>query len=765
MSFGDYLQGSIELLIVAAAMAYTAVGLRGRLLPGWSGASARLAEFILGLSLLVVIAELVGVVGLYRPGWVLLATIVVGAVIGTVLRPPRRWIELPAPPVTPIALAVAVAAALLVAAHWAMPTQTGLDIGMYLPNTTWQNAPFAARFVQDHQVGALHFTEVLNLTVWFYPQNSELLHSIGVLFLGNDFLSPLLNIGWMALCLLAAWVFARAYGGGPIAVLGIALVLDANMLLLYQPGDAKNDTMGLFFFLASAAVLVNAEAQARAAAGTVRPIAGGATETAPRSFYSGAGVRPMLPDGALIVAGLAAGVALGTKLNLLAPFAFLTLGVIAVSAGYRWRATWIWVVSSLVTGGFWFARNLIHAGNPLPWIQAGPLPGPDQLDINIRHPANVAHYLLPPDGGVIRHHLIPGLHDSFGDLWPLVLVAVIGGFVLAIFRGRTSMIRMLGIVALLSGLAYLVTPLTAAGPEGDPTAFTTNLRYASPAIGLGAMLLGVDSGLLRPRVQPWLLGALVVLLLVQAVPIWDLGDEWEKDFILGAIGLAFFLVLVPVGLALAGQRGMPPTVLAAAAAVGLVAVVLIGWPNSDDYVKDRYRAATAPRDFPVGMKASLAWFNRADPHDSRIAVVGGRPGFKQYIFYGDDLSNHVQYVARHGPHGAYLPIASQAAQESTTPGASVQGRNFAAQCREWITALNDGDYRYAVIGPDQRTQSLPPIEATWTAAAGGTRIETTDDVSVFRLDLPLDAGACNRAPGTRVNQKVVAVGSGSAASQ
>ena len=105
-------------------------------------------------------------------------------------------------------------------------------------------------------------------------------------------------------------------------MLAIALVLDANMLLLYQPGDAKNDIAGLFFLLASAAVLVNADAQARAAAGAVRPIARGATETAPRGFYSGAGLRPMLPNGALIVAGLAAGLALGTKLNLLAPFAF-----------------------------------------------------------------------------------------------------------------------------------------------------------------------------------------------------------------------------------------------------------------------------------------------------------------------------------------------------------------------------------------------------------------------------------------------------------
>jgi hypothetical protein len=726
MSFGHYLAGSIELIAVAAAMGFAAVGMRGRFLPGWEGASARLAEVVLGLSLLVVTLELVGVIGLYRPGWVLLAAMVAGLGVGVALRPAGERIPLPAPAVRPWALGVAVAAAALVIAHWAMPTQTGLDIGMYLPNTTWQNAPFAARFVQDHQVGALHFTEVLNLTVWYYPQNSELLHSAGILFLGNDFLSPLLNIGWAALCLLAAYAFARVYGGGPIAVVAMALVLDANMLLLYQPGDAKNDTMGLFFFLASAAILVNADAQRRAAAGSARTLHSG-----------GPPLEARLPNGALVVAGLAAGLALGTKLNLLAPFALLTIGVIAVSAGYRWRATWVWVVSSLITGGFWFARNLVNAGNPLPWIKAGPLPGPDQLDINIRHPANVLHYLVPPDGQVIRHHLVPGLHDSFGDLWPLVLVTVIGGFLLAIFRGRTPMIRMLGIVALLSGLAYLVTPLTAAGPEGDPTAFTTNLRYASPAIGLGAMLLGVDAGLLKPRFQPWVLGTLVVLLLVQAVPVWDLhGHLWTRHFLLGAIGLAFFLVLVPVGLVLARQRGASAALIGAGAVVALVAVVLIGWPKSDDYVKDRYQASTAPHDFPAGVKAALAWFNRANPHDSRIAVVGGRPGFKQYIFYGDDLSNRVQYVAKHGPHGAYLPIASEASQHLQ------RGPAFVAQCQEWIRALNDGGYRYAVIGPDQRTQSVAPVEALWTTAAGASTVETNDDVSVFRIDPPLDPAAC-----------------------
>jgi hypothetical protein len=719
MSFGNYLQGSIELIAVAAAMAYAAVGLRGRLLPGWSGASARLAEVVLGLSLLVVLLELVGVVGLYRPGWVLAATLIAGIGLGAALRGGRARAELPIPPVAPVALAVAVAAALLVVAHWAMPTQVGLDIGMYLPNTTWHNAPFAARFVQEGQVGALHFTEVLDLTVWYYPQNSELFHSAGVLFLGNDFLSPLLNIGWMALCLLAAWAFARPYGTGPAAVLALALVVNANMLLLFQPGDAKNDTMGLFFLLAAAAVLVNADAQRRAAA-------------------PGDGARPPIATNALIVAGLAAGLALGTKLNLLAPFGLLTLGVIAVSAGYRVRATVIWVASSLVTGGFWFARNLIESGNPLPWIKAGPLPGPDQLDINIREQHNIADYLLPPDGDVITDSFVPGLHDSFGDLWPLVLVAVIGGFLLAIFRGPTPVIRMLGVVALLSGIAYLFTPLTAAGPEGNPTAFVTNLRYASPALGLGALLLAVDAGLSRPRVQGWLLGGLSVLLLVQAVPIWDLGDEWEKEFVLGAIGLAFFLVLVPVALALAGQRGASRGALVLGTAGALAAVVAIGWPNSDDYIEDRYQASTAPSDYPEGMKGTLAWFNEEDPHDARIAVVGGRPGFKQYTFYGDDLSNDVQYVARHGSRGAYLPIASEDAQEGDDPRA-------VAQCEEWRRALNAGDYDYLIAGPDQRTQSERPVEALWTGTdSAAQQLELRDDVYVFALNGELDPASCAR---------------------
>ena len=176
--------------------------------------------------------------------------------------------------------------------------------------------------------------------------------------------------------------------------------------------------------------------------------------------------------------------------------------------------------------------------------------------------------------------------------------------------------------------------------------------------------------------------------------------------------------------------------LIASVALALGTVVGIGWRQSEDYLDQRYRAETAPSDFPEGMRAALAWFNQEDPQDARIAVVGGRPGFKQYVFYGNDLSNYVQYVAHHGPHGAYTPIATEAAQKGEDP-------DPVPQCEEWKRALNDGDYDFVVIGPDQRTQGISPIEAEWTGSdPAATELEVTDMTFVFQLNGDLDPARC-----------------------
>ena len=315
-------------------------------------------------------------------------------------------------------------------------------------------------------------------------------------------------------------------------------------------------------------------------------------------------------------------------------------------------------------------------------------------------------------------------------LWPLVLLTVIGGFVAAIFRGRTPIIRMLGVVALLSGIAYLFTPLTAAGPTGEPSAFAVNLRYASPALALGALLLAVDPWVSRERIQPYALGGLgsVVVGLVSGAD-----DVWTGDYLVGAILLAIFLIAVPVFLTLASRWGFDRPTIAIAAALAIGIVVGIGWSRNEEYIGDRYQAATALADFPEGIRSALELFNQEDPRDARVAVVGGRPGFKQYVFYGKDLSNHVQYVAHEGPaRGVHADR-----DRSHRPHGNV------AACEEWLTALNEGDYDYVIIGPDQRTQGLSPVEAAWTGADPAATELLEDDLTfVFAIDGELDPAGC-----------------------
>ena len=336
-------------------------------------------------------------VGLYQPGWVLLglpgrrARDRVRAAPGAA-GSPLLWRRT----VAPIALGVAVAAALLVAVHWAMPTQTGLDIGMYLPNTTWHNAPFAARFVQDHQVGALHFTEVLKLTVWFYPQNSELLHSAGhalprhrlplaadehrldgALPAGGLVLRPPLRRGRHRARSASRWCST------PRCCCSTSPATPRTTRWASSSCSPRRRSWST--------PRRSAQPRPDEAHDPARPAADGRIfptrrpdRRRPRG-RAGAGhqaqpARPVRPAHPRRDRG---------------------------ERRDRWRAHRrdLGRSSSLITGGFWFARNLVEAGNPLPWIKAGPLPGPDQVDIDIREPHTVVG--LPASAGRRRDQAPP----------------------------------------------------------------------------------------------------------------------------------------------------------------------------------------------------------------------------------------------------------------------------------------------------------------------------------------------------------------------
>src|SRR4051794_15948283 len=93
-------------------------------------------------------------------------------------------------------------------------------------------------------------------TNWFYPQNSELLHGVGILLTGRDTLSLFINFGWLAMAFLAAYCVGRPYGRGALTTVAAAILLACHTLVVRDPGSAKNDLAAAALLLAAIAILV-----------------------------------------------------------------------------------------------------------------------------------------------------------------------------------------------------------------------------------------------------------------------------------------------------------------------------------------------------------------------------------------------------------------------------------------------------------------------------------------------------------------------------
>src|SRR5918996_5622854 len=150
MSTSQYLLGVAELAVIVAALGVGAFYVRALLVPAWSGSLARLAEVILGVSALLVISELLGLVGLFKELPLVIACVAVG--LGGAQFARRRRLtgveEAPGVRSSPMMIAIAVIAAVVVATHWAQPTEQSLDRGMYYQDSTWYHMSFSTRFVE-----------------------------------------------------------------------------------------------------------------------------------------------------------------------------------------------------------------------------------------------------------------------------------------------------------------------------------------------------------------------------------------------------------------------------------------------------------------------------------------------------------------------------------------------------------------------------------------------------------------------------------------
>jgi hypothetical protein len=706
VSFGEYLFGVIGLAAVAIPMALAAVRLRRRLLPAWEGAPARLSEAVLGIAVFIILLELLGAFGILIPGVLIPAALLVG--IGIYY---GFWVDYgaegatppPAPSIPTIQTVLALGAATFVAAHWATGLQDVWGRGPLTFDSLWYHGPFAARIADTGSVWGMHFTDPLYLN-WFYPENSELFHAAGIVLFDRDIASPLVNFGWLGITLLAAWCIGRPYGVAPLSLTAVAIAMDTGPMVPREAGTLANDTAPIALVLAAMAILINAWATRAPSARERRA-----------------------PLGPLLVAGLAMGLALGTKLTVSGVTAVMAVGVVfLVPKQLRWKAFWIFVGGVAAVAGFWFLRNLIHSGNPLPWLrQIGPidLPGPNRGLLG-RHDFNVAHYLFSnPDTHIWRTYFLTPIENLLGPLWFLILGGAAGGAILAVWRPRSPAVRLAGVIAIAAAIAYIFTPLTAAGPEGTPRAFGINLRYLVPGISLGLALLPLEPRLTPPRLRvPLLLGGLIALFFTSFYS--DSHVAWTGDFAspFWAVVIGIVLIGAPIGLALLGRRSVA---LAGLAGVVLaLAVAAVGWERHDDYFANRYDRA---RDFDFHLDAAVRW---AKPTSGlRIGVVGTSGAYNQYGLYGDDLENYVQYIGRHLPEADFRSIED---------------------CIGFRQAVNDGDYDYVVTTPtldlNDPDHVTPSPEAGWIEGdPAATQVLRSDQVVVFRINGDLSPAGCAQA--------------------
>ncbi|MGN6380277.1 MAG: hypothetical protein ACTHNU_15090 [Gaiellales bacterium] len=715
MSLGRYLIGVAALLCVAGSLGVGAAAARRHLVPHLSGACARLAEILIGCALLVGVMEVLGTAGLFRPVPIVVGSVAVGSALRLGLTPRSRDRAVrPAaarPRVTvadAIPILVSVAGVVVVWLQWTGRSLQSFEHGITGADSIGYHLPHAAFFAQTGHTWAIPYTDFDYLT-GLYPATSELFHALGITLMGSDVLSPWINLMWLALTLLAAWCIGSVRGVGFTSMLAAALVMATPMMVESNAGTADSDLPGVFFVMAAVALWM----------GTADTPA-----TDRRAYRAGS-----------ILAAVAAGLALSVKTNLLGPVAALTLVAIALTPrGWRRSAAGWWTGGLVLAGGYWYARNLIAVGNPLPWFSFGVLPTPHPPPLQLGNDYSLADYAAAP--GVLRHWLIPALNLNLGSWWPVFVAVAVIGPVACLFGRRDRVILAAALIALAALAAYPLTPLTACGPWAHPYCMKLNVRYGASAWTL-ALAVTPLALVFRSRVgRVATFAGLTTLLATLALrPSWT-----PHSSVRGAVVVAVLLVVAVIVVLRAWSPILlqRPLVRATAAmlAVSLVlAGVASGYLGTRDYLRHRYTDQHGPS------AVYKVWRWARGLHHAHIALVGTLGLFFGYPLWGVDDSNRVAYMGRRGAHGSFRPITS---------------------CRAWRSAVNRGHYQYVVTTASRiffTTQLVRSPEVAWTRTDPAARLVLSPNraIEVFRLSGPLHPARCGHQ--TRVAVHASATGS------
>ncbi|MFP5219525.1 MAG: hypothetical protein ACLGIG_07285 [Actinomycetes bacterium] len=653
--------GVLALLVVTTSVALTAVVLRRVLAPGSSGASARLVELLIAHAAALVVALVLGTFGVLGRTGLLATWGPVGAVAAMALlrRRPASAVDDAAPSEPRWLRFVAGAAVIVVAVQWLSVVPATSRTGVLAVDALHYHLPLASRFATTGSTTGLHRLSVPDAPTW-YPAGDELLQATAMALLGTD----VLVLGWGMVAfigtLLAAAVLGRAWGSPSLVVL-------AACVLLATTGSAvgeANDWAATWPLMAAIAVLAQHQALRRWA----------------------------VP----VVVGTATGLAAGSKLTVLPAAVVVAVAAVVL---LRPRALTAVLVGStaLATGGYWYVRNLLATGSPLPLLrlEVGPvaLPRPPMPELDALS-ASVVSYAT--DADVAREWFAPGLELALGPAWPLLLVTVAVGIGVGVLSG--SVRRPAAAVAATSVAAWLAGPTSAGGLPGAPYLFTYNVRYAVAGLLLGLALAVTAPGVVR-RAPAAAAGA-TTLLLVSALArpgAWPQGVAPTAVAAVGATCCAVALTAAPSASALLA-RVQPAwrTTAAGAAATAVVAVAVMG---QDRWLDRRYRGDDDAR---------LRLFAAVQDLPSDATGVVGFPLL--HPFSGPRLQRPVRYLGVLERDGHFRD---------------------ARTCSELVSAAEDVDL-VAVL--KQHPTSPEPPAAEWLREADGvSTVYSGGAGSVFRI--------------------------------
>jgi hypothetical protein len=683
-------------LVAIAATIDAARRLAARLVPELAGAERAVAIAVLAAALAALVVQGLGFTGRLSAPWLV-------AAVGTIWIAAATWSSAPGTTaardrrrdrwaLVPILAAAAVFAPVAARALLSVPTDwDGLTYHLLYPTRWLQEGR-----ILPSELGPPHDQAAL------YPANGEALHAFAMTLVRSDLLVAPGMVALAALFGVAVGLLARALGAAAPAAAG------AGALAATLPALAS-----------------------RAASSYVEPLLdfglAAALFAALRALE-----RPERAPGWAALAGTAAGLAAGTK-YVGAPFAAALLVALPTllagrGAGRRVvvRSTAACALTALVTGGGWYLRNLIVVGNPffpspflgLPYLErpglawAGTSLAARWRELAADGALGEALFALPPG-------VAPGRSLGPAALFGLLIAVGVGARTLgrlatrrAACGDRDGARAFVAVGALVLAATYVALPTW-----DNPGLFRSLVRFAVPAAGAAFALAAAGLGAAKRGARAF--AAASALAAIGHGALAGVGSAASTSW--AGLRLLAVPALATVALVFAAsrRRGFLRVAATAAACGSALVALLAAWAYREAGREARWLDPAVPfRDFAAAALAA----ERARPGAATVAWASSGHHEFLALFSGRRLERRVVGVPRH-------PAEREGFRRA--PG---EGSVVPVDPDSWRVELGRRGVDLLVVSRWRAAGGRWPIEESWAAAAGWTRLVDQPDFRVYEVD-------------------------------